>query len=346
MYGTRRDPARTLSSVTTTLEHFSSDELSAALASLADSLRLPGVAITVDGRRTGRIPDGGGEPTVLELRFRSEPAGHLEVWPRRGQSSLNSDDLATLQLVAGPLGAAVHALKVNEQLQDSRRQLVTAREEEQQRLHHDLHDGLGPTLTAIALKADAARRDQGQSEALLTQISAEARDAIADVRRIAHDLRAPTLESLGLMGALRRYAEQLSVAVSLSVTIEGRDARGGLPALPAAVENAAYQVAREALTNAVRHSGASRILVRVSVTGDMLELQVADNGSQGDGAWVPGFGLSGMRQRAARLGGSLHAAPTPEGGLVTVHLPLGGLPTSSELPAPAERGTETVDRVT
>jgi signal transduction histidine kinase len=322
LYGSRGDPARTLSTVTTMLEGFPGDELVAALESLAESMRLPGVAIAVEGRRIGGCPEGDGRPEAIPLKFRSEAAGELLVWPRRGQARLGTDDLATLHLVAAPLAATVHALRVNDQLQQSRRQLITAREEEQRRLHHDLHDGLGPTLTAIALKADAARRDPKGSQALLSQISSEAREAIGEVRRIAHDLRSPRLESLGLLGALQYQAAQLSSGSDrCSVTVEM--ARGeGVPPIATDIEQAAYQVASEAITNAVRHAGATRITVRLTAC-ENLTLEIADDGPATTGQWQEGFGLSGMRQRAARHGGDLQAGPTPEGGLVTLTLPLG-----------------------
>lgn len=102
------------------------------------------------------------------------------------------------------------------------------------------------------------------------------------------------------------------------MTIDGPDV---LPRLPAAVEVAAYRIATEALTNVARHSRAASASVVVAVNG-CLTLRVVDGGGPAADAWTPGVGLIGMRERAAELGGTLFAGPGPEGGEVSVTLPL------------------------
>jgi signal transduction histidine kinase len=98
------------------------------------------------------------------------------------------------------------------------------------------------------------------------------------------------------------------------------DSPAGLPALPDAIEVAAYRIATEAMTNAVRHSYASTITVRVSCD-DTLTVEVLDDGSP-NGAWHAGVGLLGMHERAAELGGRCQTGPSPSGGRVLVALPL------------------------
>jgi signal transduction histidine kinase len=93
-----------------------------------------------------------------------------------------------------------------------------------------------------------------------------------------------------------------------------------VPALPAAVEVATYRIATEALTNVVRHSKATGALVRLRCD-QRLELSITDDGPT-NGAWAPGVGLTAMRERAAELGGSFQAGPTPTGGQVVAALPL------------------------
>jgi signal transduction histidine kinase len=104
----------------------------------------------------------------------------------------------------------------------------------------------------------------------------------------------------------------------LRIDIETSD----LPPLSAATEIAAYRIIMEALTNVVRHSGATHADIVLRVHNDTLEVTVVDNGA-GTGEWVPGIGLTSMRERANELGGSLSHHPSPSGSTVTATLPLG-----------------------
>lgn len=325
LYGERRDPSRALSTVSATLQGAADDELASAVLAVSQSLRLPHALIEVDGRQIGQAGPAGQPSAEVPLRYRTETVGHLLVWPRRGQKALHPADLAALNVVAGPLAAAVNAVRLSDQLQQSREQLITARDEERRRLHRDLHDGLGPALTAVALKADAAGNllptDPGAASRLMEQVSAEARHSIADVRRIAHDLRPPTLDELGLAGAFRHEAAQFTRRLDGHPLIVTVDVPAAIPRLSPAVEATAYRIAAEALTNAARHSTASSVEIRLRA-GQALLLEIADNGAQRNGQWVPGFGLSSMRQRVADLGGRFEAGPTPGGGKVQAEFPL------------------------
>ncbi|HTG42272.1 MAG TPA: histidine kinase, partial [Methylomirabilota bacterium] len=135
----------------------------------------------------------------------------------------------------------------------SRGRIVAAREEERRRLRRDLHDGLGPTLAAVGLKLDLARERAATEAAalspLLDEIRTDVRSVISDVRRLARELRPPTLDSLGLAGAIRQQATALGGGSGPTIVVE-IDER--LPALPAAVEVVAYRIATEAMTNVVR----------------------------------------------------------------------------------------------
>jgi signal transduction histidine kinase len=153
-------------------------------------------------------------------------------------------------------------------------------------------------------------------------LRADTRTAIGDVRRLVDDLRPPALDELGLVGALRQRADQLSFRAD-GATIHVAVSANGLPTLPAALEVAAYRIATEALTNVVRHSRATSALLALRCGSD-LEIEVTDDGPP-NGAWDPGVGLQAMRERAAELGGSFKAGPTPTGGLVRASFPLAPL---------------------
>jgi signal transduction histidine kinase len=128
-------------------------------------------------------------------------------------------------------------------------------------------------------------------------------------------LRPPALDELGLLGAIRVKTDAL---YSLPIDIDASD----LPPLPAAVEVAAYRIVMEALTNVARHSGATRAKVELHVGDDCLAIVVSDNGDAGC-EWVPGIGLTSMRERASELGGTVMYRCTPTGSTVTAELPLG-----------------------
>jgi signal transduction histidine kinase len=322
-YGDRSDPVRAVSRLGTHLAHrHATTDPRDALAVVADALRLPYAALRVDHDLTAAH----GSPTstleTVPLTFSGDRVGDLIVGVRSGQGELSASDRAVLELLAAPLAVAVRATSLSEAVQRSREQLVNAREEERRRLRRDLHDGLGPALTGVAFSADAARNllrtDPDRADTLLADLRARTTEAIDDIRRLVYALRPPSLDELGLVGALNRQAEHLSSDAATVAVVAPADP----PTLPAAVEVAAFRIAVEALTNAVRHSRASRIEVRLAIA-DTLELTVTvtDNGTTAH-TWQPGIGLTSMRERAAELGGLLEAGADSTGGRVHAKLPL------------------------
>lgn len=323
MYGDRGNPAQVMSRLGSELSTTGSG-LTRAAAAVRSGLRLPYVGIERDGRV---LADDGLRPRTVvasELGYGGRVVGALVVGLRPGERLLADADARTLSTLAAPLAVAVHAVTVSEELQRSRERIVEAREEERRRLRRELHDGLGPTLTGIAFAADAAANhvhDPDRTAELLVGLRRDARTALADVRRVVDDLRPPALDELGLLGALRQRADQLSWRSDGAAILVRVDAPAQVPPLPAAVEVAAYRIATEALTNVARHSGADQAVLRLRCD-TALEISVVDDGAT-DGAWSPGVGLRAMRDRATELGGSFTAGPTSEGGLVQASLPVG-----------------------
>ena len=211
----------------------------------------------------------------------------------------------------------------------SRGRIVAAREEERRRLRRDLHDGLGPTLAAIGLKLDLARERADADSAsarlspLLDEIRTDVRSVISDVRRLARELRPPTLDSLGLVGAIGQQAAALgggSSGPSIVVEVDGP-----LPVLPAAVEVVAYRIATEAMTNVVRHAAASTCVVRLYVDRDGLVVEVTDDGRGIDAEASTGVGLRSFDERAGEVGGEVDLLAGPDGGtIIRARLPLTG----------------------
>jgi signal transduction histidine kinase len=199
--------------------------------------------------------------------------------------------------------------------------VVALREDERRRLRRDLHDGLGPALAAIGLKAGLAAREVPNGSAardLLGEIDAEVKASLGDIRRLVEALRPPVLDELGLLGAVRSRATALTGDLTIEVTAEE-----SIGSLPAAVETAAYRIVVEALTNAIRHSGGSRCLVSISVLNDALLLSVSDDGSGLDPGRTPGVGIRSMQERAAEVGGMLSVQSAESGTVVSSTLPLG-----------------------
>ncbi|HEY3556624.1 MAG TPA: histidine kinase [Kribbella sp.] len=314
------------------------------------------VAASGDGAMGSVGASGGdvaGSVVRLELSYGGEVVGVLEVGVRSGEAGLSSADRSVLGLVAVPLAVAVHATRLSAELQSSREKLVSAREEERRRLRRDLHDGLGPTLTGVAFSADAAANlittdssqamsaDAARAVELLARLRADTRSAITDVRRLVEDLRPPALDELGLVEALRQRADQLSFRAD-GRAIQVKVAAEGLPTLPAALEVAAYRIATEALTNVVRHSAATSAVLTLRCTNE-LEIEVVDDGPS-NGAWHPGVGLQAMHERAAELGGTFQAGPTPTGGRLQAHFPLPTTPPTN--PGPSYPTTPTLNSPT
>jgi signal transduction histidine kinase len=307
-------------------------------SSVADSLRLPYVALYVVGD-TGRerlVAEHGearGQTVDLPLTHGAARVGRLVLGVRPGERDFRADERGLLEDLARQAGAAVHAIALRADLARSREQLVLAREEERRRLRRDLHDGLGPTLAAIGLRAEASAEtiptDPDGARRMLDELSDDVRVALADIRRLVDGLRPPALDELGLIGAIEQQASRLGAngtdagdGRGLPITVLGLPSP--LPELAAAVEVAAYRIAVEALTNAVRHAGAARCDIRVDATaGDTLQVDVVDNGRGVAPDAAPGVGLESIRARADELGGSVEVAPEPEGGTrVTARLPL------------------------
>jgi signal transduction histidine kinase len=235
-----------------------------------------------------------GEPLRITLLYSGQREGELVAAPREPDRGFSAADRRTLEAVGRQVAVAAHAVRLAHDLRGSRERLVLAREEERRRLRRDLHDELGPTLAALALELETAQADR--ADVRLERAALRAREAVADVRRLVHDLRPPTLDELGLVGALREQAHRLSASV---------DAPDDLGPLPAAVEAAAYRIASEALANAVRHAGASTCVVGLERQNGRLFVWVRDDGSGIPVDARPGVGLTSMRERAEELGGTL-----------------------------------------
>ena len=330
LYGERHDPVRALARLGERLRGApggapGGDTLDGVLHGVCETLRLPAASLRVaDGTEVASVGRQNAVSEQIPLDHEGQRVGELLVSLRTGEQSIGVADQQVLGVLAAPVAVALHAVLLAQELQRSRERLVAAREEERRRLRRDLHDGLGPILTAVILKADAARSALNtapdQTDELLAELRGDAKQAIGDLRRVVEDLRPASLDELGLLGALSQQVDRFG-RQGLSVAL---DAPPTLPTLPAAVEVAAYRIITEALTNVARHARAYHATISVAISGDLC-LEVQDDGvaSTADGdRWRPGVGLLSMAERVAEVGGTLQAGPTPSGGRVKASLPL------------------------
>jgi two-component system, NarL family, sensor kinase len=319
LYGRRREPLSVVTALARRLEAAGRPDelLHGVVVELADALRLVSLEVRLaDGQvvvSQGQIDPGA---VRIALIYQGLTIGELAATARRGEN-LSPRDTRFLQDLAPQVAVALHALQLTLDLQRSRERLVFVQEEERRRIRRDLHDGLGPMLTAVAFQADAARnlveRDPGAATQLLKELRTEVSSAISEIRRLVYGLRPPALDEVGLVEALRQHAGRFAEAGqdgSLAVEI---DAPGEVDDLPAAVEVAAYRIAAEAINNAARHSHASHCRVRLSA-GESLEVEVVDDGSGWPDGARAGVGLTSMRERAEELGGRLVVGTVSGGG--------------------------------
>ncbi len=213
------------------------------------------------------------------------------------------------------------ALLQAEQLQESQRReaqraelfrrVVGAQEAERQRIARELHDETGQTLTAIGLglrgAATALRQDVDKAAHHLRELEALALRSLNELQRVIADLRPSHLDDLGLPAALRWYAEEVQGRSPLEVAVE---VLGESCVIPSVMSTALFRIAQEALTNVVRHSEASYVLVVLEFLFESVRLRVEDNGRGFDPAILrnparPSWGLLGIEERAHLLGGTM-----------------------------------------
>jgi signal transduction histidine kinase len=192
--------------------------------------------------------------------------------------------------------------------------------EERLRIARELHDSLTHSISIVKLQAGVAvhlARKRGESvPPALLAIQEASGEAMRELRSTLEILR--TDEVLGTPALLVERARAAGLAVDLTVTGQERE-------LPATLDRAVYRIVQEALTNAARHAGQAKVRVGIAHGEGELTVVVEDDGNADPARPpAPGIGLTGMRERVAALGGTLHAAPRAEGGFeVRAVLPLG-----------------------
>jgi two-component system sensor histidine kinase UhpB len=202
------------------------------------------------------------------------------------------------------------------------RAALSAQEGERLRIARALHDEAGQTLTAVALEIErAAEAADPQERDRMTALAAELHSTLDEIRRITRELRPEALDDLGLINALIALCNRTQRQGDLRIQ---RHLTGDLPPLSPELELVIYRVAQEALTNVLRHSGASNCRVTLAVDDHMIELIIEDDG-RGLPATMAGetVGIEGMHERALLARGRLElASPSTGGATVRLRVPV------------------------
>jgi len=205
--------------------------------------------------------------------------------------------------------------------------------EERNRLARELHDTLAQGLAALTMQLEVADARAGATEdptlaTAITRALAIARTTLDEARRSVLDLREAPLDGRTLVEALRSLVADAASGIDRPVAIDiieaGDDDQPAGRGLAAAAERGLYRIAQQAVGNAVQHSGAHRVVIRLVYGASDVSLRVEDDGAGFDPTSVPPgrFGLVGMRERAKLLGGTLLVESTPgEGSAIEVRLP-------------------------
>jgi signal transduction histidine kinase len=324
LFGARVDSDMMIAALSPRTTPVVTDEsaLVAALDALMHALRLAFVdlELTMPGMTALSVSRGASlEPDrVMPLYAGKVHVGQLSLAVRPGLEPLGRADERLLDALGHVLASSAYNLGLQQALRKALAQAVTAREEERRYIRREIHDGIGPLLAAALLHTETAMElppgCPSQAESL-QKLHVLQWTALGDVRSLVEGLRPPALDHGGLLPALQQHAELSAVMGAPGPPVVTFEVAGDLSVLPAAVEVAAYRIAQEAISNATKHAGALRIVVRMNRTANGLAVEIED-----DGIGVPaatsqsGVGRVSMTERATELGGWCTSQHSSTGG--------------------------------
>jgi signal transduction histidine kinase len=267
------------------------------------------------------IPDVNQEPRYIWMQgsqtrseltvpifVKGKTIGVLDIQSDR-LNNFDQTDIELMRSLANQAGAAIE----NARLYEQAKQVAVL--EERNRLARELHDSVTQTLYGMTLYAQAAAGHLalGNLEQVaenLQEIQETSQEALAEMRLLIHELRPPVLEQDGLNVALQARLSAVEGRAGLKTSLKS----DLVSRLPATIEEGLYWIAQEALNNALKHARAHTIAVHLSLRGDTVTLEIADDGIGFDPETVlarGGLGLPGMQERAAVLGGRLVVRSKP-----------------------------------
>jgi signal transduction histidine kinase len=281
--------------------------------------------ITKDPRFRGWWPDA--HPLMrsflgVPIVAKGDIIGAFYLTEKQGAPEFDENDERLISVLAAHAAIAIE----NARLFEASRELSVI--EERNRLARELHDSMTQNLFSLALTAEAASElvhaDPARAEAEIDRIGALARDTQAELRSLIFELRPPQLEADGLVATIGKDLEVLGRAHGLKAGLRVQ----GTPELDSTVEVELYRIVQEALNNALRHAQADTVEVDVDARDGLVTVIVRDDGVGFDpgarGIRERRLGLTSMRERAERLGGTFRVESSPGAGTaVSVEVPGG-----------------------
>jgi signal transduction histidine kinase len=296
------------------------DDVSARQGVVAEAVRAAGLAskigapIVVDGEVWGMV--------VVGVRQRRGAMPHFTGWytSRILSSSVSAQEIESrLASFTELVGTAISRAQAQAELIASRARIVEAGDEAMRRIERDLHDGTQQRLVSLTLHLQRVRAEVPAADratrAGLERIEGELKSVIAEVQELSRGVHPAQLAVGGLRPSLRALARRSPIPVEVTVDIPERP--------PASVETGLYYVVSEALANAIKHSQATSVAVRVVGDSRTLRATVEDDGVGGAETGA-GSGLTGLSDRVDALAGHFSVV-SPRGGgtTISVELPVG-----------------------
>ncbi|PKV83925.1 GAF domain-containing sensor histidine kinase [Streptomyces sp. TLI_146] len=337
VFGARPTSFELLVQCGTTLEHaYDLTRLGPQLAvTLREGLDLRWVRVRLGPAGPGRAPFGSGSAGAesgqspwgeVRLRYGEEVLGSIEYGPKE-EGRFTPEDQDVIETLARQAALAVHnalltaelSTRVDEvqrqacELNASRTRIVQAQDTERRRIERQLHDGIQQELVALVAKLALARnqlcRNGDTVHTTLTELQDDACRVIDELREVAHGIHPPVLTDQGLAAAVLSKARRLPLPVVVEVDPSVSSAR-----FAPEIEEAAFFLVSEALTNVLKHARADGVTIRIGRADGSLLLDVSDDGVGLPAASRLGSGLTGMRDRIEAVGGRLSIAGRPGGG--------------------------------
>ncbi len=261
---------------------------------------------------------------VVLLRGESSRRGCVALGEKLSEDPFNKDEIEQLLVLAAELELALENIEMADSLRQQTRglqrlsrRLIDVQESERRRLAQDLHDDTGQALTALKISLELTRnelaKDSDHTEGRLTDAVALTDETLQRIRSIAHGLRPPIIDTIGLNAALDGLCQNFEHHTGISVAYTGVETRGS----SGIIDISLYRILQEGLTNSVKHGQATRIDVELNMSNHVLQLSITDNGKGFDPESTytnqdeAGIGLIDMRERLESLDGHLEIESQP-----------------------------------